>query len=113
MIILGTPIIIILHFLGLGRVGLMALTLALSHPIIDSFGGYTFLLWPVYRRPMRFDFSLKLIGRSPLKISSESSGRTKGEIQNPDHLEGPLVTGRGVIISIVILFPFIIEILVV
>ncbi|KXA96191.1 hypothetical protein AKJ37_05840 [candidate division MSBL1 archaeon SCGC-AAA259I09] len=109
MVMVGGPAIAILSFFGLGRFGLLALSLALTHPLIDSFSDYTLLLWPAFRKPLRFDFSLKLIGASPLKISSESGGRTKDEIQNPDHLEGPLATGRGVVISIVILFPFLLK----
>ncbi|KXA91195.1 hypothetical protein AKJ57_02065 [candidate division MSBL1 archaeon SCGC-AAA259A05] len=112
MLLAGGPTTAILSFFGLGRLGLMGLSLALSHPLIDSFGGYTLLLWPALRKPLRFDFSLKLIGRSPLEVSSEGGGRTKDEIQNPDHLEGPLVTGRGVIISILILVPPILKILI-
>lgn len=109
----GAPVTIILSLFGLGSLGLAALLLALSHPLIDSLGGYTLLFWPAFRKPLRFDFSLKLVGRSLLKVSSEGGGRTKDEIQNPDHLEGPLVSGRGVIISVVILFPFLLKILVV
>lgn len=111
MVVVGAAAVTILSLFGHGRLGLVALSLALSHPLIDSFGGYTLLLWPAVRKPLRFDFSLNLIGRSPLKVSSEGGGKTKGEIRTPDHLEGPLVTGRGVIISILILFPFLLKIL--
>lgn len=81
----------------------LALLAVASHPILDLFTGYTPILWPLYNYSLWLQLELIAhIGSSP---SISLSGQMLMEpisFQPFQSLDAPLFTGRGLIISMML-----------
>jgi len=85
---------------------LLALMAAASHPILDVFGGYTPILWPLYGYSIWVRAELSAhVGSYPSLISSAQLLTKSISFQPFQSLDAPLLTGEGLILLAVLLTP--------
>ncbi|MFQ6087231.1 MAG: metal-dependent hydrolase [Candidatus Bathyarchaeia archaeon] len=85
---------------------LLALMTVVSHPILDVFAGYTPVLWPLYGYSVWIKTELVAhIGSSPSLLPSAQLLMEPTSFQPFQGLDAPLLTGGGLIISVVLLLP--------
>jgi membrane-bound metal-dependent hydrolase YbcI (DUF457 family) len=100
------PFMVIAIKLGYTRFSLMALLALLSHPVLDLFSGYTPILWPLCERSFWIKTELGFhIGSSVKLIPSFELLSEPTVFQHFQELDAPLFTGDGLIISIILLLP--------
>jgi len=89
---------------------LLALMAAASHSLLDVFGGYTPILWPLYGYSIWIRAELFAhFGSSPTLISSVQLLTKPITFQPFQSLDAPLFTGEGLILSAVLLTPVLLK----
>ena len=85
----------------------LALLAVTSHLVLDLFTGYTPILWPLYGYSVWVQAGLVAhIGSSPSLTPSAQLLTEPITFQQFQSLDAPLFTGEGVILSAVLLMPF-------
>lgn len=92
---------------------LLAAFAVTTHLVLDTFQTYTPLLWPLYDRSIQIDTSLNLhLGGTQSLIPSIAVQTEPTDFTSFKTFDAPLITAQGTGITIVLLTPFIIQILV-
>jgi hypothetical protein len=113
-------LLLIVPILMLGRnhrtirnLTLLAAFAVTTHLVLDTFQTYTPLLWPLYDRSIQIDTSLNLhLGGTQSLIPSIAVQTEPTDFTSFKTFDAPLITAQGTGITIVLLTPFIIQILV-
>ncbi len=89
---------------------LLALMAAATHPILDVFGGYTPIFWPLYGYSVWIRAELFAHVGSSLSLISSAQLLTRPVTVQPfQSLDAPLFTGEGLILSAVLLLPVLLK----
>lgn len=96
-----------LRYYGLAWLGFAA---GVSHLILDVFGGYTPILWPVYGYSVWVQAGLLVhVGSSASFMPSFGLLLRPTFFQQLQGLDGPLFTGEGLILSLLLLLPVLVK----
>ena len=107
LLIVGFPIVFLLRrtrFRGFSPLALLATS---THPMLDIFWGYTPIFWPIFWKSIWVKAWINLeVGQSlgfnwGLRMLTELTS-----FEQFTALEGPLVTGWGLMISAILISPF-------
>lgn len=108
----GLPLLVLAYRLKIPRFGWLGLLAVASHIALDVFAGYTPILWPLYGDSVWIRTELMAhISSTPtltpvLKIAMEPTRFIAFQ-----SMDAPLFTGEGLIISVVLILPILINIL--
>lgn len=108
VLIVAAPFLLLIHWFKpkLQRYALLALMVAASHLILDVFGGYTPILWPLYGNSVWIQAELVThVGSSPSLAPTTQLLTKPTTFQQFQSLDAPLFTGDGLILSVVLLAP--------
>jgi len=112
MLIVVAPFLLLAYkfkpkFSGYAMLAFMA---AASHSVLDVFGGFTPLLWPLYNYSMWIKAGLGVyISSSPSVTSSAQLFLEPVRFELFRGLDAPLFTGEGLILSLVLLSPVLLK----
>ena len=108
----GLPLLVLTYRLKISRVGWLGLLAVASHIALDVFTGYTPILWPLYGNSVWIQTELMAhISSTPtltpvLKIALEPI-----QFIAFQSLDAALLTGKGLIISVILILPILINVL--
>lgn len=106
----GVPLVFLLRNSKLKKFAPLVLIAVVSHPLMDAFCGYTPLFWPVSGNSFWVKLGVDLEVGSSFAINNYFHVLTRPtEFSEFVHLEGPLITGTGLVISVVLLFPIMVR----
>lgn len=89
---------------------LLALASGASHLALDIFGGFTPILWPLYGYSVWIKTELGAhIGSSPSFLPGVQLLMKPTSFQLFESLDAPLLTGEGLIVSLVLLLPILLR----
>jgi len=112
LVAVALPVLVALHFYrpGAQRYFSLALFSISSHLALDLFDGYTPLLWPLYDQSLWIRTDLMAHIGSPPIFSIGAQVLTRPVVFSTfQSLDAPLFTGEGLILSLVMLSPFLIR----
>lgn len=88
----------------------LASAAVMSHLALDVFSGFTPILWPLYDYSVWIKSEVVVSISNSAALSSNAQVVMEPTIFRPVSLDAPLLTGGGVIVSVVLLFPVLVKI---
>lgn len=110
--LVGLPLLMLAYRLKKPQSGWLGLLAVASHIALDVFAGYTPVLWPLYGKSVWIQTELRAqISSTPtltpvLNVAVEPTRFTAFQ-----SLDAPLLTGRGLIISVILILPILVNVL--
>ena len=106
LIAVGFPVVLLLRRTRLRSFAPLALLAALSHPILDTFWGYTPIFWPVFMESVWINLGMSLKDGGSLGIGLDAEVLTEPTtFEPPAAFDAPLLTGTGLAISALLVLP--------
>ena len=94
------------------RMAALGLLVLLSHPVVDVMGGSTPILWPLMDTSLHLIFSLNgKVGEGVSLIPRLEVQRTATVFKQVASLDYPLFTGEGLVVSLILLTPMVLNLL--
>ena len=110
--LVGLPLLMLAYRLKASRVGWLVLLAVASHIALDVFAGYTPILWPLYGNSVWIQTELMAqISSIPTLIPALKIAMEPTRFIPFQSIDAPLLTGGGLIISIILIMPILVKIL--
>lgn len=108
--VVAVPLLLLSHRSGSRNFLALALLAVASHSILDLFAGYTPILWPIYNYSIWLQVGLDAHISSSPSLSLSCRTLVKPISFQPfQSLDASLVTGEGLIVSVVLLAPLLLK----
>ena len=108
--LVGLPLLMLAYRLKASRVGWLVLLAVASHIALDVFAGYTPILWPLYGNSVWIQTELMAqISSIPTLIPALKIAMEPTRFIPFQSIDAPLLTGKGLIISMVLILPILVK----
>jgi len=110
--LVGLPLMMLAYRLKNLRVGWLGFLAVASHIALDVFAGYTPILWPLYGNSVWIQTELRAqISSTPTLTPVLNIAMEPTRFIAFQSIDAPLLTGKGLIISVILILPILVKVL--
>jgi len=110
--LVGLPLLMLAYRLNNPQIGWLGFLAVYSHIALDVFAGYTPILWPLYGNSVWIQTELRAyISSTPTVIPALNVAMKPTQFIAFQSIDAPLLTGKGLIISIILILPILVNVL--
>lgn len=110
--LVGLPLMMLAYRLKNPQAGWLGILAVASHIALDVFAGYTPILWPLYGNSVWIQTELRAhISSTPTLTTALNIAIEPTQFIAFQSMDTPLLTGKGLIISIILILPILVNVL--